>query len=87
MGKGWKKEKDKGMGPRTKTKFMTEYKGCQGCGDGNCKGEGGGNKGELSKVSAVTTIDQEWGWINVTVDSGAVDHVVNQECAEQFWEE
>jgi hypothetical protein len=36
------------------------------------------------KVSSTTPIDEEWEWINVTVDSGAVDHVVDKECGKQF---
>ena len=76
-------QKDKGKEKDTKVKFMTENRACKGCDDKNCEKEGK-PKGSLMKVSSTTHIDEEWEWINVTVDSGAVDHVVDEECAKQF---
>ena len=67
-----------------KVKFATEHKGCQGCEDENCDKKEGKSRGGLMKVSSTTPIDEEWEWINVTVDSGAVDHVVDKECGKQF---
>ena len=63
---------------------MTEDGTCKGCDDEKCSREKGKTDGDLLKVSSTTPIDDEWEWINVTVDSGAVDHVVNKECGKQF---
>ena len=80
---------------KKKVRFMESYKECQGCEDKECKNEGGlhvvekGNSnphglGKLLKVGATRIIDEDWEELTVTVDSGAVDHVMNGRDGSQF---
>ena len=80
---------------KKKVRFMESYKECQGCEDEECKSEGGlntvekGNSnphglGKLLKVGATRIIDEDWEELTVTVDSGAVDHVMNGRDGSQF---
>ena len=68
--------------PATKVEKHVRFEEVRGKKEGN--GESKESKGNILRVKAKEDIDEEWEYINVTVDSGAVDHVVNEECGKQF---
>ena len=56
------------------------------CPGGEREGKIDGKKGvgSIDKIDATRVIDDDWEEINVTVDSGAVDHVAGDKVAAQF---
>ena len=40
--------------------------------------------GRINKLNNVENLNNDWEVLNITVDSGAIDNVLSQECASQF---